>query len=253
MTNKETRRVSKVLQTRAAKDSNSAGVLYGMPICANSRSQFMGFYEVISPDAIRKAILPDADIALFHSHDASLVLSRTSAGTMRTWVDINSNARFEADIANTQAGRDLIVSVTRKEIVDMSFGFTATKDNWSLLPNGDALRTILEMQVIEYSAVYEGAYKKPTISLDATLRNCPRDIAHKVRTLAQRASDDDSDAPNLYCADCCDLMCDDCRSSKAPCAVCSAVLKRCETDAKKINGNVARSLLIENLITRMNA
>ena len=186
------------LVTRAAKDDNTAGTLFGMPIVANSRSQFIGgfFYEVISPEAIRNALARAKNIALLHSHDDGRVVATTQAGTMSTWFDERLKAaRFRAEVSNTTDGRDLLVSVERGDIRGMSFAFRCPDggDSWSLLPDGSPLRTISKMIVHEYSAVLEGAYEKPVISTKEDLRSVLRNAPGDIRDLILRDNDQQDD------------------------------------------------------------
>ena len=73
-------------------------------------------------------VLKDDVRALFN-HDANLILARSKAGAGT--LKIGTDARglwYEFEAPDTQAGRDLMVSLARGDVDQSSFGFTVSKE-----------------------------------------------------------------------------------------------------------------------------
>lgn len=81
----------------------------------------MGWFE----EEIAKGALKDADMtdvrALFN-HNPSFVLGRTTSGTLRMKTD-DIGLVYEVDMPDTQAARDLMVSIERGDINQSSWAF----------------------------------------------------------------------------------------------------------------------------------
>lgn len=110
-----------------------------------------GFREQIAPGAFTKT-LQEADVRALVNHDANYVLGRTKSGTLRLWEDEHGLA-FEVDPPEAQWAQDLMASIRRGDVDQMSFGFRAIKDRWE----GDE-RTLLEVALYDVSVVTFPAY-----------------------------------------------------------------------------------------------
>jgi HK97 family phage prohead protease len=79
--------------------------------------------EVIRPGAFANALKENQDVRALFNHDATFILGRTKAGTCR----LSEDARglyFEADLADSQILRDLVVTPMRRGDLDQcSFAF----------------------------------------------------------------------------------------------------------------------------------
>jgi hypothetical protein len=80
-----------------------------------------GFREIVEPGAFTDAIKRDDVRALFN-HDSNYVLGRNKSGTLKLSED-EKGLSIEIDPPDTQAARDLMVSIDRKDITQMSFAF----------------------------------------------------------------------------------------------------------------------------------
>lgn len=119
------------------------------------------FIERIDPAAFNKAI--SADVRALVDHDTGRVIGRTKSGTLRLAVD-SRGLKVEIDIPDTRDGNDLWVLVERGDISGMSFGFRVTKQEWD--ETGDLpVRTILEVELYEVSAVAFPAYDDTTLAM----------------------------------------------------------------------------------------
>lgn len=87
---------------------------------------FFPFREKIQRGAFKR-VLGD-DVRFLINHDG-IPLARTRGGTLRLKEDPRGLA-VEADIAPTQDGKDLKISLERKDVDQMSFMFTVAEAEW---------------------------------------------------------------------------------------------------------------------------
>ena len=99
--------------------------------------------EHIEAGAFAKALADKQDTRALFNHDASAVLGRTAAGTLRLSED-KRGLLYEIDLPDTQLARDLAASIERGDISGSSFSFTVAREEWKLEKNRE-IRTILEV------------------------------------------------------------------------------------------------------------
>lgn len=134
--------------------------LEGRAIVYDALSEDFGSWrERFAPGSVR---LDDDLLALF-DHDTSMVLGRTTAGTLEAMngpegVDIRA---FPPD---TSWYRDMRVSMERGDIRHMSFRFRPVKDDVAVV-DGQVVRTVLDAEVSEVSVVSMPAYPQTTAEL----------------------------------------------------------------------------------------
>lgn len=125
-----------------------------------------GFWEQIAPGAFNRALEENQDVRFLVDHNPSLVLARTTSGTL----DLSSDKRglrVDADLADTSVGRDLVVLLERGDVSQMSFGFTVETDEWAMQKDGSELRTIRDVNLFDVSAVTFPAYPQTDAALRA--------------------------------------------------------------------------------------
>ena len=134
----------------------------------NEPSEPLPFIERIAPGAFKRSLRAKNDIKLLWNHSSSDVLGSTRAGTLRLAED-EMGLRVEADLPDTQAGRDAKVLIQRGDVTGFSFGFTVP-------PNGDTWnadgteRTLKSVRLLEVSTgVAFPAY--PSTNLTAQVRS----------------------------------------------------------------------------------
>lgn len=152
------------VEMRVVGDSEDRKLL-GTPIVYGKDSEDMGFIERISPGAAKEA-LKKSDVRLLYGHnsDTLLPLGRTSAGTLRA-KETKTGVEIEADPPDTQFARDLMVSIERGDVQDMSFGFTVADDTWETV-DGKDVRTITKFrELFDFSYVTFPAYSDTTVAL----------------------------------------------------------------------------------------
>ena len=160
---KETRHVDALFEIREAEEGQPAKIR-GLAIPFGRRSlnisPFAGeeVREVIAPNAFS---LDERDHKFFWNHDSSFVLGSTRAGTLKL-VKREDGVHFELDPPNTSIGRDAVETIRRGDVDQMSFGFIVRKDDIETEADGTILRTVIDAELIEVSAVPFAAYADNT-------------------------------------------------------------------------------------------
>lgn len=89
------------------------------------------FIERIAAGAFRETLAAGGDIVALADHDPTRVLARTKTRSLRLTED-GRGLRFELDLPETTAGRDVLALAERGDLGGMSFGFSvpAGGDHW---------------------------------------------------------------------------------------------------------------------------
>jgi hypothetical protein len=141
-----------------------------------------GFREKIDPGAFAKTIKED-DIRALFNHNPAAVLGRNTAGTLKLSED-RDGLVFEIDVAETQVGNDLLESVTRGDITDMSFQFEARKEEWEhAQAEGELdIRTLVDVRLFDISPVTFPAYEGTDLTVAKRSMESWRESAEYVPT-----------------------------------------------------------------------
>lgn len=132
----------------------------------NSLSENLGgFRERIAPGAFAESINADDVRALFN-HDPNFVLGRNKAGTLELSEDDHGLA-IRITPPDTSFARDLMVSLGRRDITQMSFGFTVLTDGqaWEEDADGMVVRTLKRVRLFDVSPVTYPAYTQTDVAL----------------------------------------------------------------------------------------
>jgi uncharacterized protein len=125
----------------------------------NSLSEDLGgFREVVAPGAFASAISTDDVRALFN-HDPNYVLGRNRAKPTPTMslTEDPTGLMMDCDPPDTQWARDLMTSIKRGDISQMSFAFTTLDDGWER-KDGVRIRTLRKVRLYDVSPVTYPAY-----------------------------------------------------------------------------------------------
>lgn len=150
----------------------------------NSPSHPLPFTERIAPGAFKRSLKSKNNIFMFYNHDSGQVLASTRAGTM-TLTEDSRGLKVDAQLANTNAGRDVAELLRRGDLDAMSFGFSVPSggDSW----NEDGTeRTLKSVRLFEVSVVAMPAY--PETSGTATVRGLDK-IATRAEVDADALAD----------------------------------------------------------------
>lgn len=121
-----------------------------------------GFREIIAPGAFDDVL--NNDVRALINHDSSLILGRTTAGTLRLSVDA-TGLQYEYDSPDTSYARDLLVSLERGDVDQSSFQFFVEKDDWNEDAEGRLIRTIQKVsRLLDVAPVTFPAYPDTTVA-----------------------------------------------------------------------------------------
>lgn len=151
------------LEVRAGADGVPTKII-GHAAVFNSPAEIGSrFREQIMPGAFSASIGADDVRALFN-HDPNYVLGRNTAGTLRMTED-SIGLAIEVDPPDTQWARDLMVSIKRGDISQMSFGFCALEETWDYAEDGSATRTLKKVRLYDVSPVTFPAYDDTDVAV----------------------------------------------------------------------------------------
>lgn len=123
------------------------------------------FRERVMPGAFAATLAKDADVCALFNHNKDIVLGRQSAGTLTLAEDVRG-LRFEIAPPDTQAGRDLMVSIKRGDITGASFGFYATQDSWLRdQSSNERVRHLDAVELLDVSITAFPAYSDATVGI----------------------------------------------------------------------------------------
>jgi HK97 family phage prohead protease len=180
----ETRFLSEPIEFRS---EGTKLVAAGVAIRYGQPSKVMrDFREIIAPGAADQA-LTERDVKALHEHDQHKILGRVSAGTLRI-ENTPTEMRYEIDLPDTTYGRDLAVSLERRDITGSSFGFRALKsaEKWSVDDDGIALRTVGAFEMFDHiSTTANPAYDLHTSEL--AFRSLASDLDVDVNKIVEAA------------------------------------------------------------------
>lgn len=144
------------VELRAADDGRRRIVQRAVPYGELS-VDLGGWREVIVAGAFK---IDGADIRALWQHDSSMVLGRTTAGTL-SLRDDESGIYAESDPPDTSWARDAIVSIERGDVTGSSFAMYVDEDEW-ILTEREVIRRVKRGTLVEVSPVTFPAY--PTTS-----------------------------------------------------------------------------------------
>ena len=145
----------RVMEVRAAEGERR---ISGYAATFNDVTDLGYFREQIATGAFDGRT--DDDVRLLINH-TGVPLARTTNGTLRLSVD-DDGLRYEAELADTQEGRDLYTLIQRGDISQSSFAFSIEDEAWDNKAN---LRTVLKVgRLYDVSPVTYPAYATTTVS-----------------------------------------------------------------------------------------
>jgi HK97 family phage prohead protease len=156
------------------RDDGKSPMMRGHAAVFNELSGDLGgFREQIIPGAFAEAIETD-DVRALINHDSNFVLGRNRAGTLALREDVRGLA-VEITPPDTAFARDLIVSMERGDVTQMSFAFRIRPngEDWAKNDDGVWVRSVKRVRLYDVSVVTYPAYTQTDVamrSLDAFVR-----------------------------------------------------------------------------------
>jgi HK97 family phage prohead protease len=183
------------LEIRAAGESSGPPKLAGYAAVFDSLSVVIwGFRERIAPGAFADGLANGDDVRALWNHNTDFVLGRTKNGTLNLAED-ETGLAFELEPPDTQLARDLVASVARGDVDQMSFGFVVLEDDWDIDDDDQVIRTLRKIKLYEISPVTFPAYNATSVGLrgeEAAYGNKPEIPAAVLQ--AQAAAKDQPEA-----------------------------------------------------------
>lgn len=151
--------------TRMEQREDGTTVVKGVAALFNDESEDLGgFREIIMPGAF-DGVMQDDVRALFN-HDRNIVLGRTKSNTLRLR-QTSKGLEYEYDSPDTQAARDLLVSIERGDVSQSSFAFFIDQQEWDEPeePGQAAIRKIIKVRrLLDVSPVTYPGYTNTEVA-----------------------------------------------------------------------------------------
>jgi uncharacterized protein len=145
--------------------SGYAAVFYRAGDAGTEYQLWDNLYERIDTGAFSRAISERQDVRGLFNHDPDHLLGRTASNTLRLSVD-ERGLRYEIDLPDTQAGRDVAVSLSRGDLTGSSFSFIPRAVSWAD-DNGREIRTIDDVDLFDVGPVTFPAYQATSAGMRA--------------------------------------------------------------------------------------
>ena len=174
-------RVSRTSQRfEIRKNEDGSRTISGTAVVFGALSEDMGFRERIASGAFTQSLKDNPNVLILAQHDMSQPLGSVESGTAKVWQD-DRGVRFTCKLPDTSWANDLASLISDDIVRSMSFGFSVPPggDEWSLLPDGTALRTVNTAVLYECSVVTAPAYAQTSVSL----RSAPAHIREQISAI----------------------------------------------------------------------
>jgi HK97 family phage prohead protease len=149
------------IEFRDAVDGEQA-MMIGHAAVFNQVVDLGYFKECIAPGAFASAI-PRDDVRALWNHNPDYILGRNTAKTLVLGED-GKGLATRIYPPDTQFARDLMVSMKRGDVTQMSFAFSVLSQKIDRDADGNVTRTILDCQLYDVSPVTYPAYESTDIS-----------------------------------------------------------------------------------------
>jgi len=192
----ETRVSVKMMEVEKREDKPTRLVGYAA-VFNQATELYPGYFERIANGAFTRTLKEGADVRALVDHDPSKIIGRSTADPAT--LDLEENAKgLKVSITppDTQVGRDIVESVSRGDVDQMSFAFRTVAYEWE--EKGDtATRTLTDVDLFDVSIVTYPAYPQTSVAVRCLERqragNPPKpthdysDVEARIDALRKRA------------------------------------------------------------------
>lgn len=149
------RRFVPATELRVAKEADVRKLVGHASVFNSASKDLGGFTEIIKPGSFKDAI-PRSDIRSLFNHDPNFVLGRMKAGTLSVSED-NVGLYSETTPPDCTWARDLMVSIDRGDIDQMSFAFRVAKggDEWVFTDDAATGKTIVTRTISKFAEILD--------------------------------------------------------------------------------------------------
>jgi len=163
---KDIERRTIAVEMRVERRDQETPKIVGHAALFNTLSEDLGgFREQIAPGAFAEAVKED-DVRALWNHNPDHVLGRSKAGTLLLKED-DKGLAIEIIPPDTQLARDLMTSMDRGDITQMSFAFSVKPNgqNWGEGEDGMDVRTLTDVRLYDVSPVTYPAYTQTDVAV----------------------------------------------------------------------------------------
>jgi len=150
---------SKYDSTLEVREEDGEMIIEGYAALYNSETDLGVFRESISPGAFDDVL--NDDVRALINHDPSLILGRSSAGTLELSTD-ELGLKYRVKLGEQQYAKDLYTSIKRGDISQSSFAFTIEDQSWSEDRSTRKVEKVAKL--LDVSPVTYPAYKSATVA-----------------------------------------------------------------------------------------
>lgn len=150
---------------RATKNIANEHVIEGKAIVFNQQSEYMGFYEIIKPEAVEG--IDWGTTLLLYDHSFSNILARVDAKNLTINVK-EDGVYFQATLNDSTLANDVYNDIKSGNVKGCSFGFNIAEDGdtWDFTADGTPLHIITKIENIpELSLTPIPAYTQTSASV----------------------------------------------------------------------------------------
>lgn len=150
---------------RATKNIANEHVIEGKAIVFNQQSEYMGFYEIIKPEAVEG--IDWGTTLLLYDHSFSNILARVDAKNLKINVK-GDGVYFQATLNDSTLANDVYNDIKSGNVKGCSFGFNIAEDGdtWDFTADGTPLHIITKIENIpELSLTPIPAYTQTSASI----------------------------------------------------------------------------------------
>lgn len=152
------------------RDDNPIPLLIGYAARFNVVADLGWFTEEIAPGAFADSISRPDDVRALFNHDSNFVLGRNKAGTLALSED-EKGLLSKITPPDTTLGRDLIISVERGDINQMSFGFYVEEEEAQFKNDEKTHFIIKKARLFDVSIVTFPAYEETEVDVQRAYRS----------------------------------------------------------------------------------
>jgi len=150
-----------------------------------------GFREKVAPGAFAKSI-QKSDIRALWNHNPDYVLGRKKSGTL-TLEEDDRGLAIEILPPDTQWARDLMETIKRGDVDQMSFAFKTIEDLWENQDKKESIRTLVEVDLFDVSPVAYPAYPQTDVKVRSILEEAGLDVNRLAVVMEKHTATDDED------------------------------------------------------------
>ena len=157
----------------------------------NKLSVDMGFREKVASGAFIESI-EKSDIRALWNHNPDYVLGRNKSGTLKLEEDKKGLA-IEISPPDTQWARDLMETIRRGDVDQMSFAFRVVKESWDDQDTKNPIRTLEEVDLFDVSPVTYPAYLQTDVKVRSVFEKAGLDANRLAVIMESHTATNDED------------------------------------------------------------